>query len=180
MRLVKIILSGILGFVLGCGLGLVTAFGYFVRWERLSTPPQTVSELIPYFYVPPILIRTSDGSIYRYSSSTSEVWEKVPYSPNAENLPIKVKNPCDFSSPEFSFISNSPENINYCIQEETYISYSLTSYTFVIDNNGNIWQWKRSNSVDLFWITVICFSLSGLLTGLWFTISLTKKDSKKT
>jgi hypothetical protein len=81
MRIAKIIGFGAIGLFIGLGLLNIIESGYFQRWKKLSTPPHNVSE---YF-------------------ST----DKEKNSPS----PVKITKPCDYLSPEFSILSNSPQNI---------------------------------------------------------------------
>jgi len=163
MRVVKIIAVGIIGFFLGYSLWRFDHDGYSQKWERLPTPPQDVSELIP-TGEPPLFIKSSDGNTYYLSYQYNEGWlqESVP-----EELinPFEVTKPCDFSFPEFSRFSNAPENVRDCVQEKTMYADGYIKHAFVVDSDGNLWEWHHTISPEDL-TPMFCLPSSGLLIGL--------------
>ena len=138
MHLVKVITVGIISFIFGFGLWACGISGNTQEWEKLPTPPQNVSELIP-TGDPPFFIKTSDSKTYRYSDWHNEGWLQASIPQNPVN-PFDVTKPCDFSLPEFSPFSNAPKSIKDCFQETTKYADGYIKYALVIDNDGNIWE----------------------------------------
>jgi hypothetical protein len=163
MRIIKILAIGAIGFILGLGVWKVKESGYLEQWEKLSAPPQAVTELIP-TGDPPFFIRTMDGSTYSYDSWHDKDWLPGTIPQHIDN-PVEVKKPCNFLSPEFFPFSNAPRNINNCFQEQTMYADGYISYAVVLDNNGNIWEWEHSVTPDYI-TTMFCFPFLGLLVGL--------------
>ncbi len=176
MRTVKIIAIGLTGLILGIGLGRFLSDGYSQKWERLSAPPQEVTELIP-TGDPPLFIKTLDGNTYLYSDWQNEGWTQKSVPQDLIN-PFEVIKPCDFSFPEFSRFSNAPQSISDCLQEKTMYADGYINYAFVIDNKGNIWEWQHATTPEDI-TPMLCFPSFGLLFGLSLGYGLTSMNNFK-
>ena len=109
------------------------------------------------------------------TSGYFERWEKMT-SPSAEVLslfssgivPDEYGNPqtCDLSSPEFSFLSNSPKNILSCAQRIDMAADANTRTVYVIDNKSEVWTWSYFDYAYYYYTKRIVFPTIGLTFGL--------------
>lgn len=134
MRFIRIIAFSIIGLYLVVGIRDFFEAGYLQRWEKLSP--------------------TQQEEINKYFSAKNE----QRFSENA-----KIKKPCDYSQPEFSFLSNSPKNITDCVHFTEMYAEGVKKYTFVRDSKGNIWEWSFLYILN--WNSLICFPAIGLFGG---------------
>jgi hypothetical protein len=148
MRIVKIIGFGAIGLFIGLGLLNIIESGYFQRWKKLSTPPHNVSE---YF-------------------ST----DKEKNSPS----PVKITKPCDYLSPEFSILSNSPQNIVDCIQRSEIYPDGYGRFVFVLDNNGSVWEWAHVVTAYDSLSTGVCLPGSGLFIGVAIALLANRQNGR--
>ncbi len=84
--------------------------------------------------------------------------------------------PCDYSSPAFSIISNSPKDIEACVQNIIWYPEGDDHTIYVIDNQGNYWKWSHfsiMNLYNMFWI-----SISGLIAGMSIGFVVDNQTSK--
>ena len=93
----------------------------------------------------------------------------------AQNTPLIVTKPCDYSEPEFSIFTNSPKNIEDCLQIKILYPEGEGRDTFVRDSNGNIWEWSYLSYFGL--NELVCYPSYGLLIGLVIAIA-TKELTK--
>jgi hypothetical protein len=161
----KIILLALAGLILGFVAYPIVSSGYFVRWEELPPPPQKASEIVPVgdtsFY-----IKTSDGTIYYKNKWYHEIWVIEKDIPDPCTF-CEITTPCDFSSPQFSFLTNHPKNVNTCFQVHTYDSpETVTNYAIAIDGDNNYWEWVFEPSMFESVYGLICFPPVGLLLGI--------------
>jgi hypothetical protein len=148
MQIVRIILFGLIGFFLAYGIVYVTEFGYLERWRKITSPSE---------------------NIYGYFLATD----------NTQNHQggLIITNPCDYSKPEFSFISNFPKNISKCVQVTTLYPEGESRNTYVYDRNGTVWEWSYLVYVDLG--AMICWPFIGLLIGVLIAIITRKPKQTK-
>jgi hypothetical protein len=162
MRILTIIFLSLIGLISGYGIGSIRENGYFVKWEKLAPPPDKITEIIPHGGYP-IYIKISNGNTYRYENWHSQGWVEavVP----KESNPFEVIKPCNYSSPEFTFLSEYPHNINECIQVKVMYADGFIRYTFILDKDGNIWQWDLTRTPDSLF-RLISLSCVGVLFGV--------------
>jgi hypothetical protein len=123
------------------------------------------------------------------TSGHFERWEKMP-NPSSEILslfspgivPDEYGNPqpCESSSPEFSFMSNTPKEIAGCVQKVDMAADASTRTVFVINENGELWTWSYFDYSYYYYakrvfIPTIGFIL-GLLTAFLFNRRATKVE----
>jgi hypothetical protein len=163
MRILTIIAFSIFGLVLGLGLGRWSASGYSPSWKKLPPPPGRIIDLLPagdHLFN----IRTQDDRVYRFEAGTNKNWiEETPH-PNS-SVSVEVRDPCDFSSPEFSFLSNPPRGIEDCVQVDVIYIDGDIRYAFVLDGNGYVWQWQLIRSPLKALAEQVCFPGLGLFSG---------------
>jgi hypothetical protein len=109
------------------------------------------------------------------TSGYFERWELL-VNPSAEvlsafsqrNFPDEYGNPrtCDFSSPEFSFLINAPEDIADCVQRLDMAADANTRTVYVIDNHGEIWIWRYFSYAYDYYAKRIIFPSVGIVFGL--------------
>jgi hypothetical protein len=139
VQIIKAIGFALIGFFLAFGLYYAFEVGYFERWENVPLQSQEVSE---------------------YFSTTQKK--------NVTSSPIEIKRPCDYSLPEFSLLSNSPKNIDDCVQVTMPYPEGESRNTYVRDSNGSIWRWSYLIYFDL--TALICVPGSGLLIGVLIAV----------
>lgn len=110
MKIFRIIFFALAGLFLAIGLLNISTQGYFEWWKKASFDSQKFSE---------------------YFSATDET-----HYPNGAD----VKENCNYSSPEFSKFSNSPNNIVDCAQFIVLYPEGTLRYVFARDDDGNIWE----------------------------------------
>lgn len=143
MRFLVIIAFCVLGLIFGWGLGHESAFGCLSPWEQLHPPSNQITEFLSAGNEI-VHIKTLDSAVYRYERSS-----KASLGTSLEQvLPnhIDVRQPCDFSSPEFSFFLFPPCDIKNCIQAEVNYTDGYARYAFVLDGDGRVWQWRLFSS----------------------------------
>ena len=117
------------------------------------------------------------------TSGYFERWEKLPslstdvseYFSAAEqkdSFPVEITNPCSYSEPEFSILSNSPKNIVNCVQIKNNYAEGYSRETYARDSNGNIWEWSYLSYFGL--NALVCYPSYGLIIGL--AIAITTKE----
>jgi hypothetical protein len=150
MRVLKVIVLGVIGLFLGYGLGVGIESGYFQHWEKLSMTPQKIEEIF-----------------------TVESLEDISYPMTT------ITKPCDLSSSEFSLFSNHPHQIKECIQRSELYADGYFHYTYVLDDNGNIWGTEYSNSANNAMFTMLCLLSLGLLLGIAGALLITSPKDKQ-
>ena len=114
------------------------------------------------------------GYFERWEKMTNVSQEVIGYFSITDH---ELENPsCDYSSPEFSFISNSPRNIVDCAQN--IMRYAEGNYrdVYVLDNEGNYWIWSHMSDMNL--IALFCVSIFGSLVGIVIGVITAKPDQK--
>jgi hypothetical protein len=146
MQIIKVILFGLIGFFLAYEIINMIELGYLVRWGKKVSPTEQIYE---YF-----LAKDNNQS---------------------HQGGLIITNPCDYSKPEFSIISNSPKNIVKCVQLTFLYPEGESRDTYVLDENGIIWGWSHLIYINLG--LLICCPLIGLLVGVIISI-FTKKPKQ--
>ena len=149
MKIVKIIAFGAIGLFLGLGLSSIIESGYFQPWKKLSAPPPNMSA---YF------------SVGEEQNSPT---------------PVKITKPCDFSSPEFSLLSNSPKNIVDCIQRSEVYPDGYGRFASVLDSDGNVWEWAHVVTASDSLSSMICLPSLGLLIGVVIALLAKRQNGIK-
>lgn len=167
MRFLVIIAFCVLGLIFGLGLGHGSASGYLSPWEQLPTPPNQITEFLP-AGEELVHIKTLDGAVYRYDRS-SKAWVGASLEQDSPNH-IDVREPCDFSSPEFSFFLFPPRDVEICLQVEVNYIDGYARYAFVLDGNGRVWQWRLLSSPYKALAEQVCYPGIGLFAGACFGI----------
>jgi hypothetical protein len=163
MRYFIVFILCVIGLFVGYGVWNIEESGYFIKWEIIPTIPGNIVELLP-GSGSPFSVKTSNGSIFRYENWHNQGWIEEK---GTQNIPFSsdVNIHCDMSSPEFTFLSNYPTNIKSCIQEKVIYMDGFMRYAFILDSNGNIWQWNLTRTPDSL-INLIWFSCIGIIIGL--------------
>jgi len=136
----------ILGSMSGYLWWYVETAGYFVRWEKLKTPPAEAVELLASRgYI--VYIRTSDNKILSCNNGY-ECW--IPDFVPDENQRLYYKTtqkPCDLRGVEFTLVTRPPSKIGSCLRSEIQYAESTIEVTHVLDLYGNLWLWENVKSV---------------------------------
>src|SRR5689334_9257850 len=143
MQIIKIIAFGTIGFFLGIGILYIHGAGFFESCQKQVSPYDDIAE---YF-----------SGTNNQDSSTED----------------RITNQCDYSFPEFSFISNHPTKIVDCAQITTLYPEAIGRKTLVRDANGAIWEWSYIGYLGL--DEIACWPSLGIFFGVVVAIS-TKKS----
>jgi hypothetical protein len=146
MPIIRIISFALFGFFLALGISYVSELGYLERWKKLTLPSVNIQEYL----------NANDNHQNPQGS-------------------LIITNPCDFSKPEFSILSNYPKNISKCVQLTMLYAEGEERDTFILDENGAIWEWSFLIYVDL--VAMIIWPCMGLLIGV--LIAIYTKRSKQ-
>jgi hypothetical protein len=167
MGYVSIVLLGMVGLIAGLTWGYVSDGGYSEQWHKLPAPPSKISELVT-VSDGTLFVKTLDGSVLQCSSIRNQCWIHGQVPDNDDNW-TKVTKPCNFSSSEFSFLTHPPKNITSCIQGATQNAEALGRETYLMDADGNVWEWHHNFSgpgptLTVF-ASIMCATL-GVIIGL--------------
>ncbi len=150
MKIWKIIILTIIGFLLGCAITNLNMSGILQRWEKLPNPP---SDLNTYF---------SGGE-----NQTREGGRTI-------------TNQCDFSTSEFFFTTNPPPKIVNCAQEKQLYPEAMMQTTYVRDGDGQIWIWTHSDYAGPGGEDICILPILGLLSGFIISLFLIRSAKTNT
>jgi len=105
----------------------------------------------------------------KLSSPSTDISDKFSAVQQQDSFLIQITNPCDYSEPEFSILSNSPKNKIDCVQIKHNYPDGQSRETYVRDSNGNIWQWSYLSYFGF--NEVVCLPGYGLIIGLVMAIA---------
>lgn len=141
----RIILTAIVGLVIGLMAVFLERNGYLQQWRLLPAPPARVAKLASFSSRQLILsnfyIETVDNKVYTYfCNGTGNCWEQT-------ELPKeRSSTPCDYSLPAFAFTANPPQNVTGCLQSAySYDDGSVGVAAYSLDSESGIWQWNHTN-----------------------------------
>jgi hypothetical protein len=167
LRLVKIMALGLIGLILGLVWSRSVSLGYFEPWVKLPPPPLSIVEFIA-VGDGNVIAKTTDGSVLRCSNWRHECWvqdERAEYSFRS----TRVKKPCDLSSSKFRSFPGHSSNIAECIQGVTQYHEGLGTYIYVLDRDGNSWEWSYifAGNITLYaMFAPFCSPLLGIVLGM--------------
>ncbi len=144
MQIIRIIVFGTIGFFLGIGILYLHEAGFFEAWQKEAAPP---NDMQAYFSG----ARNQDNS----AGGT-------------------ITNHCDYSLPEFSFISNHPAKIVACAQVTQLYPEAIGRHTFVRDGNGDIWDWSYMSYMSLG--EVVSWPSVGIIFGIIVALSSSEPE----
>ena len=125
------------GLLLAIGFWCASDVGYFQHWTRVSERPRDLPG---------------------YLGTPGEPIQLLP--------PDRITSTCDFSTPEFSFLTDPPKDITDCVQELRVYADGDVRVTYVIDSGGGIWEWILARSAYAEVMAMISWSCSGLFIGI--------------
>jgi hypothetical protein len=156
-------------FVLHCGVVRLINSGCFVRWSKLPRLSDQIEEFV-FGAHGTVYARTESGSVYRCSSWKNECWVQSKIPQDTSRL-VNTIAPCDFAAPEFYWTTNPPANPVICIQGEEIHADCFGEDTYVLDENGDAWEWSNSVCANTGTLLMLCTSVAigagiGLVTGI--------------
>ena len=165
MRVLFIVSLVVVGVLLGLRVSQVAEDTQSGPWETLPPPPTRITELIP-AVAPPLFVKTSDGTTYRYEEWQGGGWipDEPPATPSIR--PIEIRRPCDLSAPEFFRFSIPAAHMTDCLQAIVMDADGFVYYAFVLDNAGNLWQSSFTRTAYETISTTLSFAVLGGLLGL--------------
>jgi hypothetical protein len=87
--------------------------------------------------------------------------------------------PCDESSTEFSFLSNTPKEIVGCIQRIDRAADATTRTVYVTNGDREIWMWSYFDYAYDYYAKRIYFPTIGLTFGVVIALFMNKRASNK-
>lgn len=163
--LVCIILGVFFTIELGAGIGRLISLGYLNQWDKLPTPPAQIEKLVIGSHGT-VYAQTETGSVYRCSSWTNECWVQDEIPQNTSHL-METITPCDFSTPEFSWTTNPPGDPVLCIHGEEIHIDCFWQATYLLDENGDVWQWSKTTCANYMTLIVLGGLIAiGIILGL--------------
>jgi hypothetical protein len=177
MRFIRILVFGIMGLMIGLGVENVLSSGYSEKWHELPPPPSAISELLVVFNGT-LFVRTVDGSLLQCSNIRNECWTQGQIPENYRDW-VRITMPCDFSSSEFSFLTNPPKNIGACIQGVEQFGEGTGRETYLLDKAGNVWEWNYTFAgYNPIYATIApyCCPFSGVALGFVWLLIKAKKN----
>jgi hypothetical protein len=151
----------------GCVLGYVIweadHGGYFVTWEELPIPPFNAEELITSREFD-LYVGTADGRSMHWDGYSWEVTEV----PEGFENGWTVIRPCRSEWPQFWPLSHPPSDIKDCIQDQGMYIEGYNKHVYVLDEQGNIWQWNLLTNGLVELISLGIYPCTGGVFGLLF------------
>ena len=78
-----------------------------------------------------------------------------------------ITKPCDYSAPEFSFLTNAPRNIVDCVRAENQHFETPGYTTYALGSDGRVWTWEYSPAWPLFlYMRYIVSAFLGAMLGV--------------
>lgn len=82
---------------------------------------------------------------------------------------VEITKPCNFSTPEFSFVSNYPKDIVDCVQKIVREADVYTKSAYAKDSKGIIWEWRLFSYAYAENSKLFMYPLLGFAFGLAIT-----------
>jgi len=122
-----------------------------------------------------VFLKTSEADYF-------ERWEKLPTVSDEVISYFSITDnefehpPCDYSSPEFSFLSNSPDDVADCAQYIIWYPEGSDRNVYVLDSEGNLWVWSHRSVLNFY--LLILAPINGVVFGAIIAILTTKPAQK--
>src|SRR6266508_1538141 len=87
--------------------------------------------------------------------------------------------PCDESSAEFSFLSNTPKEIVDCIQRLDRAADANTRTVYVTNKDGEVWMWSYFDYAYDYYAKRIYCPMIGFAFGIVTALFINKRASNK-
>lgn len=156
-------LSLLAGCVIGFGIWGADHSGYFVKWEQLPAPPSNAVEFITSREFDLYVVTVDERTMHWDHSS----WE-VTDAPESLEEGWTVIRPCRSAWPQFWPLSHPPSDIKDCIQDQGVYAEFYNKHVYVLDEQGNIWQWELLTHAYEEIIKLVLYPCIGGISGLLF------------
>jgi hypothetical protein len=177
-RLRTIIILIILPFLI-FGAWSIVIDGHFQPWQNLPTPPAHFSEIFASGGAT-VCAKTGNGETYRCTDLIGQCWVRdkiTEWCINQGGVPSSVNMPCDFSLPEFSFLTNSPKNIVDCIQSIAWDADATERHTYTLQQDGTVSEW--SHVINNILRCLVCLFIVGLIALAAIVFRVMTRHRKK-
>ncbi|MCB8980986.1 MAG: hypothetical protein H6657_26575 [Ardenticatenaceae bacterium] len=168
-----------LGFLAGVQYNRLSTTGYFVRWEKLGTPPSNTGVELSDISWSSVYIEYSENFYFCGNSESNCQPVEDLFNCNTgeidcllstDNLSKNIAN-CDYESIAFSSRVKPPKNIESCIYEFVSAADGEADSFAVIDNEGSVWLWQNPILLFLRPIALAIMPAFGILAGLALGLS---------
>jgi hypothetical protein len=163
-----------LGFLVGVQYNRLSTAGYFVRWEKLGTPPSYTGvelndiswssvyvEYGKHFY----LCSNRESNCQPFEDLFNCNASKMDCLLSTDNLSRNITD-CDYESIAFSSRAKPPKSIESCIYEFVSVADGEADSFAVIDNEGNVWLWQNPILLFLRELGLAIMPAFGIIVGL--------------
>ena len=161
MRNKSLLIWLILGTLIGYAAWHTKSSGYFVQWSPIDNPPEKPTKLVASREFD-LYVASNDGQVWQWNHRT---WSQEPVPPDLSDNWL-VHQQCSFSLPEFSPISNPPPGLSECIRDEGVYAEFSNKHLYVLDDDGQLWEWELLNHGFSVFIDLIVFVVLGAVAGL--------------
>lgn len=163
-RLFILLILGVAGILAPCA-GFVIfraeSVGYFIKWEQLPKAPSQVVELIA-SRESNLYVRAADGQTLSWDGRS---WD-VAQVPEGLETGWAFYKPCRQEMPQFSPLSRPPTGWVDCIQDEGVYAEFYNKHVYVLDAQGNVWQWALLTHALAQVIKLVAYPCLGGMVGL--------------
>jgi hypothetical protein len=149
------------GALIGYAIWNLKSSGYFVQWMLIDNPPEKPAKLVASREFD-LYLESDEGNTWHWNH---RVWSQDPVPADLSDNWL-VLQPCSFSVPEFSPISSPPPGISECIRDEGIYAEFSNKHLYVLDNQGQLWEWELLNHGLALFIHLFLFVLVGAFIGL--------------
>jgi hypothetical protein len=169
------IVFGLLGLFGPMLVVAIVDLDFFKQWEWITTAPPGTTELLG-GNLSIIVVRTTSGQILSCNRLSGECWI-----PDINRSDITTE--CDYKSVAFGPLTHPPQDILDCINLHGGYGDYAPGYTalFIIDQAGNIWEWKgipSGNSLIIgYFAPLFVIFGSAVGSGIWSVRRFLKKRS---
>lgn len=122
------------------------------------------------------------GYFERWRKNPNISQEDLDYYFSATNNEYDEYPPCDYSAPEFSFLSNAPKNIVKCAVYMIWYPEGYDRTVYILDSNNNYWVWSHKSILNLYalmWTPFIGFILGAVIAIVTAQTFQNTGDSKE-
>lgn len=174
MRIRRLLILLLLGFILGFAIWQIDRHGYFAKWENLPIPPSKPNRLI--------ISREFDLYV-EANKNVVFLWDGREWSegtvPDDINNGWQISVPCKHTWPEFSPFSKPPKSVISCVQDEGIYAEFFNKHVYALDGHYQIWQWEllRHGFSDL--LNLMKYLLLGGVLGFVGFFVLERRNTKE-
>jgi hypothetical protein len=160
------IIGLLVGVLSGYTISSIRSEGYFIKWKNLTNVPTNFLKFEA-SRESALFVTTSDDKFLAWGS---DHWEEVEGIPSDISDHWNIIAPCERKPPQFSFLTNAPQNVIDCIQDEGVYAEFYNKHVYALDEEGVIWEWHLLNHgfsvLANLLVSIFIFGIAGLLISI--------------